>query len=226
MFTTTSGANTMKKFAIALFLGVALGVAHGQVNQPGSSSTGTVTSVSFTGDGTVLSATPSTAVTASGTVAATLASAAANTVLANLTGSGAAPTYTALGTGVPTALKTAVNTQGGFIAIVNTGTFTATGSTSATICTSCAAGQYRISADIRVTVAGTAGAVTNFLYSYTDDIGAASNVNCVSNNAATSQVRYSCIQTFHLAASQNISVSTNCTNTCTAQEDYALEKIQ
>lgn len=54
---------------------------------------GTVTSVTFTGDGTVLSSTPSSAVTSSGTVTASLAQAAAYTCLANGTGSTAAPTY-------------------------------------------------------------------------------------------------------------------------------------
>lgn len=46
---------------------------------------GTVTSVTFTGDGTVLSGTPSSAVTASGTLTATLATQTANTVLGALT---------------------------------------------------------------------------------------------------------------------------------------------
>jgi hypothetical protein len=55
--------------------------------------TGTVTSVTFTGDGTVLSSTPSEAVTTSGTVTASLATAGANTVLGNATGSTAAPSY-------------------------------------------------------------------------------------------------------------------------------------
>lgn len=55
---------------------------------------GTVTSVTFTGDGTVLSSTPSSAVTASGTVTAALATATAKTLLGNATASTAAPTYT------------------------------------------------------------------------------------------------------------------------------------
>ena len=55
--------------------------------------TGTVTSVTFTGDGTVLSSTPSSAVTTSGTVTATIANAGANTVLGNATGGSAAPIY-------------------------------------------------------------------------------------------------------------------------------------
>ena len=46
---------------------------------------GTVTSVTFTGDGTVLSSTPSSAVTTSGTVTASLATQTANTVLGALT---------------------------------------------------------------------------------------------------------------------------------------------
>jgi hypothetical protein len=55
---------------------------------------GTVTSVTFTGDGTVLSSTPSTAVTSSGTVTATLANAAQNSVLAGpATGGAGAPSY-------------------------------------------------------------------------------------------------------------------------------------
>lgn len=59
----------------------------------GGSGSGTVTSVTFTGDGTVLSSTPSSAVTTSGTLPATLASAAPYSFLANQTASAAAPTY-------------------------------------------------------------------------------------------------------------------------------------
>lgn len=59
--------------------------------------TGTVTSVTFTGDGTVLSSTPSAAVTTSGTLSASLATQAANRVLAGpTTGAAAAPTFRAL----------------------------------------------------------------------------------------------------------------------------------
>src|ERR1700733_5322229 len=50
-----------------------------------SSKAGTVTSVTFTGDGTILSSTPSSAVTTSGTLTATLANQTANTVLGALT---------------------------------------------------------------------------------------------------------------------------------------------
>ena len=61
--------------------------------------TGTVTSVTFTGDGTVLSSTPSSAVTSSGTLTATLNTQSANLVLAGpTTGSAADPTFRALTT--------------------------------------------------------------------------------------------------------------------------------
>lgn len=56
-------------------------------------SLGTVTSVTFTGDGTVLSSTPSSAVTAAGTLTATLANATSDSVLGNSTGSPAAPSW-------------------------------------------------------------------------------------------------------------------------------------
>ena len=60
---------------------------------------GTVTSVTFTGDGTVLSSTPSSAVTTSGTVTGSLLSQAKNTFLAGPTsGSNAAPTFRTLAT--------------------------------------------------------------------------------------------------------------------------------
>jgi hypothetical protein len=62
----------------------------------GTGGTGTVTSVTFTGDGTVLTSTPSSAVTSSGTLAAALANASAHTILGNHTGSSAAPTYGAV----------------------------------------------------------------------------------------------------------------------------------
>lgn len=52
--------------------------------------TGTVTSVTFTGDGTVLSSTPSSAVTSSGTLTASLKNQTANTVLAGPTSGGSA----------------------------------------------------------------------------------------------------------------------------------------
>jgi len=64
---------------------------------PSSGGSGTVSSVTFTGDGTVLSSTPSSAVTTTGTLTATLNTQAANEVLAGpASGSAAAPTFRAL----------------------------------------------------------------------------------------------------------------------------------
>lgn len=64
------------------------------------SATGTVTSVTLTGDGTVLSATPSSAVTTSGTLTAALLTQTANTFLGGPTSGGAAaPTFRAVGLG-------------------------------------------------------------------------------------------------------------------------------
>ena len=58
---------------------------------------GSVTSVTFTGDGTVLSATPSAPVTASGTLTAVLATQSVNRILAGpVSGPAAAPTFRAL----------------------------------------------------------------------------------------------------------------------------------
>ena len=58
---------------------------------------GTVTNVTFTGDGTILSATPSAAVTTTGTLTAVLLTQSANLVLAGpATGFAAAPTFRAL----------------------------------------------------------------------------------------------------------------------------------
>jgi hypothetical protein len=62
-----------------------------------NASTATVSSVTFTGDGTVLSSTPSTAVTTSGTLTAALNTQTANRVLAGPVGGGAAaPTFRSL----------------------------------------------------------------------------------------------------------------------------------
>jgi hypothetical protein len=73
---------------------------------------GTVTSVTFTGDGTVLSSTPSSAVTTSGTVTATLANAASHTIFGNTTGSSAAGAYsTAPSATSLTLTDTAANTD-------------------------------------------------------------------------------------------------------------------
>lgn len=73
------------------------------VNSAGMS--GTVTSVTLTGDGTILSSTPSTAVTTSGTLTATLATQTKNTVLAGPNiGSATTPTFRRLTqTDLPTA---------------------------------------------------------------------------------------------------------------------------
>ena len=74
--------------------------AKGRITHAASGSaggTGTVTSVTYTGDGVLQSSTPSTAVTSSGTVAATILTQAANTVLAGPTSGGNAnPTFRAL----------------------------------------------------------------------------------------------------------------------------------
>lgn len=83
--------------------------------------TGSVTSVTFTGDGTILSSTPSSAVTTTGTLTATLANAAATTVLGNPTGSSAAPVYTTapIVSGLSTALNfnaTATGTASSYFA--------------------------------------------------------------------------------------------------------------
>lgn len=75
-----------------IFFGVALTLAlpaHAELLQSSPTTTGgglgTVTSVTFTGDGAILSSIPSTAVTASGTLNATLANQTANSVLGALT---------------------------------------------------------------------------------------------------------------------------------------------
>ncbi len=71
--------------------------AKGLITAASNGTAGTVTSVTFTGDGTVLSSTPSSAVTTSGTVTASLNTQSAGTFLAGPTsGSAAAPTFRAL----------------------------------------------------------------------------------------------------------------------------------
>lgn len=87
--TTTTGAlsNAASADVIALFStcsGTQYLGADGACHNAGGGS-GTVTSVTFTGDGTVLSSTPSSAVTTSGTLTAALATQTANTVLGALT---------------------------------------------------------------------------------------------------------------------------------------------
>jgi hypothetical protein len=80
-----------------------------------SSGSGTVTSVTFTGDGTVLSSTPSSAVTTSGTLTAALKTQTANTVLAGPTSGGAVnPTFRALVAGdIPSLSATYLPLTGG-----------------------------------------------------------------------------------------------------------------
>lgn len=79
-----------------------------------SVTTGTVTSVTFTGDGTVLTSTPSSAVTTTGTLTATLNTQLANLVLAGPTSGGAAlPTYRALVSADIPAINVAASGAGG-----------------------------------------------------------------------------------------------------------------
>lgn len=67
---------------------------NGSASSWGSGNSGTVTSVTFTGDGTVLSSTPSSAVTTSGTVTAVLATQTANKILAGpSSGSSSSPSF-------------------------------------------------------------------------------------------------------------------------------------
>lgn len=78
-----------------------------------------VTSVTFTGDGTVLSSTPSSAVTTSGTVTAALATQAANKVLSGPTSGGAvAPTFRSLVAGdIPSTLNPTTIAAGSDVAV-------------------------------------------------------------------------------------------------------------
>ena len=79
----------------------------------GTCASGSVTSVTFTGDGVIDSATPSTAVTTSGTVTATLLNAAAHKWLGNNTGSTAAPGYQSIGAAdLPVALSNSTSVNG------------------------------------------------------------------------------------------------------------------
>jgi hypothetical protein len=90
---------------------------------------GTVTSVTFTGDGTVLSSTPSTAVTSSGTLTAALANAAQNSVFAGPASGGAgapsyqtAPTFSAANlTNFPTLNQNTTGTAAGITGLVKYG---------------------------------------------------------------------------------------------------------
>jgi hypothetical protein len=109
----------------------------------GGGGSGTVTSVTFTGDGVVDSSTPSTAVTTSGTVTATINTQAANTAFGNFTGSTAAPTFAATtGTGSPVAATSptlvtpALGTPASGVITNLTGTCTACTANSAATATS------------------------------------------------------------------------------------------
>lgn len=99
-----------------------------------ATATGTVTSVAFTGDGTVLSATPSAAVTTSGTVAASLKTQIANTILAGPTSAGpSAPTFRGLvSSDIPVATAVALGAvqPDGTIITVTAGAITVPQSTS------------------------------------------------------------------------------------------------
>lgn len=84
---------------------------------------GTVTSVTFTGDGTVLSSTPSSAVTTTGTLTAVLATQTARTFLSGpQSGSAATPTFKAL-TGPTFQQLTSGSTQtAGYVFVISSGT--------------------------------------------------------------------------------------------------------
>jgi hypothetical protein len=71
--------------------------SHFQFSGTSAGNAGTVTSVTFTGDGTILSSTPTSPVTSTGTLPATLVNQSANHILAGPTsGAAAAPTFRAL----------------------------------------------------------------------------------------------------------------------------------
>jgi hypothetical protein len=96
-----------------------------------SGGSGTVTSVTFTGDGTILSSTPSSAVTTSGTLPASLASINPYSTFANATSSSAAPTnqYALFGSQVVSSAGTTTLTNaspGYFFSTAASGTVTVT----------------------------------------------------------------------------------------------------
>jgi hypothetical protein len=146
-----------------------------------SSGSGTVTSVTFTGDGTVLSSTPSTAVTTSGTVSAALANAAQNSVLAGPASGGAgAPSY-------QTAPTIAVTNMTG------TGAFNTTGSSgsaiSATTATNVAGGaigsiHYQSAPSTTAMLAGNTAATDQVVVSH--GTGSAAQTPTLSNAPALS----------------------------------------
>ncbi len=97
----------------------------------GSQAAGTVTSVTYTGDGVLQSSTPSTAVTTSGTVTATLLTQAKNTVLAGpSSGSNADPTFRALvAADIPTLTMTAHGVGSIILGMTESGGAVSAGST-------------------------------------------------------------------------------------------------
>jgi hypothetical protein len=122
--------------------------------------TGTVTSVTFTGDGTVLSSTPSGAVTTSGTVTATLANAGGGTILGNNTTSSAAPAYTTAPVlGIP-------GTSTGSIALASStasGKYTITAPANAatpTLTLPTGTGTFAVTASAPIVLNATTGALT------------------------------------------------------------------
>ncbi len=130
----TSGAFTLKVGPTGATGGNLLTVAQGSTVIAFVSSTvgsaisvsgglGTVSSVTFTGDGVVLSNTPSSAVTSTGTLTASLKTQAANTVLAGPTSSTATPTFRALvAADIPT-ISAATQLSGNLpVARLNSGT--------------------------------------------------------------------------------------------------------
>src|ERR1700677_1176597 len=96
--TTTNSSGQIQFAPPAIALYCVNSGAYVPCTQPGGGGgSGTVTSVTFTGDGILDSATPSTAVPTSGTVTATPITQSANTVLAGpATGSAANPAFRAL----------------------------------------------------------------------------------------------------------------------------------
>lgn len=86
--TSSFGINTLTAGS-----GITVTNGPGTITLSASGGGGTVTSVTFTGDGTLLSSTPSSAVTTSGTVAATLLNASAKSLFGNTSSSSGTPSY-------------------------------------------------------------------------------------------------------------------------------------
>ncbi len=121
--------------------------------------TGTVTSVTFTGDGTVLSSTPSSAVTTTGTLTAALANAAGGTVLGRAAGTTGAPAYTTA------PVLGIAGTSTGTIGLtgITSGTATITAQATAgtpTITLPNASGTVAVSASSPLVLSATTGALT------------------------------------------------------------------